>query len=75
MQIRHCSSIIKKARDKLGTLGDGQVSLHKDDATGIATVTLQHQQRKNALSGKGKRDFLDVIHIYTHVNVLFYNIM
>ncbi|XP_042861362.1 ethylmalonyl-CoA decarboxylase-like isoform X2 [Penaeus japonicus] len=51
MQIRHCSSVIKAARDKLGSLGEGQISLHKDDASGIATVTLQHQQRHNAISG------------------------
>lgn len=56
MQIRHCSSVIKAARDKLGSLGEGQVSLHKDDASGIATVTLQHQQRHNAISGKWKSD-------------------
>lgn len=61
MQIRHCSSIIKKARDKLGTLGDGQVSLHKDDVTGIATVTLQHQQRKNALSGSMMVQLADIV--------------
>lgn len=62
--------MIKKARDKLASLGEGQVSLHKDDASGIATVTLQHQQRKNALSGKGKRKLLEVIYTYTYVNAV-----
>ncbi|XP_071528270.1 ethylmalonyl-CoA decarboxylase-like isoform X2 [Panulirus ornatus] len=48
---RWCSSLISKARDKLKSLGEGQVKLIKDETSGIATITLEHEQKKNALSG------------------------
>ena len=44
--------LLKKARAKLGSLGNGKVLLEKDEASGIAVVTLDHEEKKNALSGK-----------------------
>lgn len=46
------SALIPLARDLLKGLGEGQVSLVKDEGTGVATITLNHPQKKNALSGK-----------------------
>ncbi|KAG7163573.1 ethylmalonyl-CoA decarboxylase-like isoform X2 [Homarus americanus] len=57
---RCCSSLISKAREKLSHLGEGQVSLVKDDVSGIATITLEHAQKKNALSGQMMVQLADI---------------
>ena len=48
---RFCSGL-SKSRELLLQYKGGGVVCHKDSATGIAVVTLNHVQRKNALSGK-----------------------
>nr|XP_053655902.1 ethylmalonyl-CoA decarboxylase-like [Cherax quadricarinatus]XP_053655903.1 ethylmalonyl-CoA decarboxylase-like [Cherax quadricarinatus] len=58
---RHCSSLITEARRRLAPLGEGRVSLVKDDSSGIATVTLLHQQKKNALSGQMMVQLADIV--------------
>nr|XP_045600339.1 ethylmalonyl-CoA decarboxylase-like [Procambarus clarkii]XP_045600340.1 ethylmalonyl-CoA decarboxylase-like [Procambarus clarkii] len=58
---RNCSSLIIKAREKLASLGEGQVSLVKDNGSGIATITLAHEQKKNALSGKMMVQLADIV--------------
>ncbi|KAK3871508.1 hypothetical protein Pcinc_023350 [Petrolisthes cinctipes] len=57
LQKLNCSSsssatLVPQARERLKGLGEGQVSLVKDEGTGVATITLSHPQRKNALSGQ-----------------------
>ena len=44
-------NVINTARDKLHNLGDGKVILEKDDSTGISVVTIDNNEKKNALSG------------------------
>lgn len=57
---RNNSTLLIKARHKFAALGDGSVSLQKDDETGIATVTLKHQEKKNALSGSMMVQLADI---------------
>jgi hypothetical protein len=45
-----CSSL-SNSRELLRQYKGGGVMCHKDTATGIAIVTLNHVERKNALSG------------------------
>ncbi|XP_076048636.1 ethylmalonyl-CoA decarboxylase-like [Oratosquilla oratoria] len=50
---RQCSSAtIAAAKEKLACLGNGDVLLTKDQASGIATVTVSNETKKNAFSGK-----------------------
>ncbi|KAK7070504.1 enoyl CoA hydratase domain-containing protein 1 [Halocaridina rubra] len=60
-QHRNCSTLLIKAREKLASLGDGKVSLERDSRTGIATVTLRHQEKRNALSGAMMVQLADII--------------
>lgn len=57
---RNNSTLLIKARHKFAALGDGSVSLQKDDETGIATITLKHQEKKNALSGSMMVQLADI---------------
>lgn len=68
------SALIPLARDLLKGLGEGQVSMVKDEETGVATITLNHPQRKNALSGKfAPRSLLIFGQICLIISRLFFN--
>lgn len=55
------AELLDKARDLLFPLGEGNVHLCKDEDSGIATITLQHEQKKNALSGRMMVAMADVV--------------
>lgn len=46
-------SDIKDICHQLSQLDGGRIGLVKDEETGIATITIDHPERRNALSGKG----------------------
>lgn len=57
---RWCASLVSQARDKLRSLGEGDVTLDKDGCSGVATITLRNQARKNALSGRMMVQLADI---------------
>lgn len=48
-------------RREFSTIGEGRFTLFKDDASGVATLTIDHPERKNALSGAMMAQFSDII--------------
>ena len=46
------ANVIDKARETLKNLGGGSVDLSINNESGIAFVTLNNEEKKNALSGK-----------------------
>ena len=46
------ADILEDARARLGSLGGGSVVSHLNNDTGLATITVQHGQKKNAFSGR-----------------------
>lgn len=63
---RHHSTLVDQARAKLSSLGHGQVLLEKDPSSGIAVVTLDHQEKKNALSGSMMVQLADIAEDLSH---------
>ncbi|XP_050699787.1 ethylmalonyl-CoA decarboxylase-like [Eriocheir sinensis] len=63
---RGCASLISQARGMLEGLGDGEVTLEKDVTSGVATITLRNERRKNALSGRMMVQLADITHELTH---------
>ncbi|CAL4182720.1 unnamed protein product [Meganyctiphanes norvegica] len=54
-------STLNEAIEKLKPLKGGHISLVKDEASGIATITLEHAEKKNALSGQMMVEFADIV--------------
>lgn len=57
---RGCASLVTQARELLGGVGEGEVTLEKDAGSGVATITLRNEKRKNALSGERLTQRTDV---------------
>lgn len=49
---RNKSSIINEAREILRVLGGGEINFEKDEASGIASLTINNIAKKNAISGR-----------------------
>ena len=56
---------IEEICEQFSQYGGGSVDLNLDDSTGIATITLNHPERRNALSGE-QLEMLKVGHIMMH---------
>lgn len=54
-------STLVEAREKLKPLKGGHISLVKDETSGIATISLEHKEKKNALSGEMMVEFADIV--------------
>lgn len=52
---------IEVLRREFSSIGNGKIGLFKDEATGVATLTFDHPERKNALSGAMMAQFSDII--------------
>ncbi|KAA0193763.1 hypothetical protein HAZT_HAZT006096 [Hyalella azteca] len=52
---------LASAHARFRSLGEGSVLLEKNKMTGIATITLQHQEKKNALSGQMMVQLADAV--------------
>ena len=52
---------LEEACHHLREMGPGRVLLQQDEASGVATVTLENSGRKNALSGRMMTQLLDVV--------------
>ncbi|CAM9154531.1 unnamed protein product [Choristocarpus tenellus] len=56
-----CSQDLVSFKERLRPLGSGRVALHMDDETGLAGLVLDHEDRRNALSGKMMSEFADAV--------------
>jgi len=52
---------IEEICEQFSQYGGGSVDLNLDDSTGIATITLNHPERRNALSGKMMTELWSVV--------------
>lgn len=52
---------IQSIRREYSTLGDGSLELVKDEATGVAVLTLNHFDKRNSWSGRMMSQFHDIL--------------